>query len=131
MILDTNAVSALFAGEESIKKHLRGTHKHHLPLTVSGEYRFGLARSSQKALLSSLLEILERESYLLFIDIETTKHYATIKQQLKSAGTPIPENDVWIAALAAQHKLPILSKDKHFDHVHGIKRVSWSVILKK
>ncbi|MDJ0764532.1 MAG: PIN domain-containing protein [Myxococcota bacterium] len=125
MILDTNAVSALFAGDSGIKRHLMGGHKHHLPLIVCGEYRFGLLNSSKEVLLTSLLESLEKESYLLSLDVQTSKHYAHIRQQLKTCGTPIPENDIWIAALAAQYALPILSNDKHFDYVHDIKRIDW------
>ncbi|MEE8590696.1 MAG: PIN domain-containing protein [Spirochaetia bacterium] len=44
---------------------------------------------------------------------------------LKAAGTPLPENDLWIAALVRQYDLPLLSKDRHFDNVQGISRLSW------
>ena len=40
-------------------------------------------------------------------------------------GRPIPENDVWIAALARQHELPIVSRDEHFDDVPGVERLAW------
>jgi tRNA(fMet)-specific endonuclease VapC len=56
---------------------------------------------------------------------ETAIHYANIRQQLKRNGTPLPANDVWIAALARQHDLPILSRDVHFDVVTGVTRLSW------
>ena len=125
MILDTNAVSALFAGNDALKEKLMKSHKHHLPLIVSGEYRFGLLGSSKRKLLESLLQTLEKESYLLTLDVETSELYAQIRRQLKADGTPIPENDIWIAALAMQFKLPILSQDKHFDCVQHIRRVSW------
>jgi predicted nucleic acid-binding protein len=94
MILDTNAVSAMFAGDASIEPVLRESKKLHLPLIVSGEYRFGLMGSRKAAELEALLIILEQESRLLTIDIETTKSYAHIRHELKTAGTPIPENDV-------------------------------------
>jgi predicted nucleic acid-binding protein len=96
-----------------------------LPLIVSGEYRFGLMGSKKAAELEALLIILEQESKLLTIDIETTKSYAHIRHELKSAVTPIPENDVWIAALARQHNLPVVSRDRHFDAVKAILRIAW------
>lgn len=46
-------------------------------------------------------------------------------RSLKRAGQPIPGNDVWIAALGRQHALPILSLDRHFDLVAGVRRISW------
>jgi tRNA(fMet)-specific endonuclease VapC len=50
---------------------------------------------------------------------------ARIRRLLESAGTPIPMNDLWIAAIASQHSLPIISRDAHFDLVPGITRVTW------
>ena len=58
-------------------------------------------------------------------DSETARQYATIRKELKEAGTPIPWHDLWIAAQARQHFLPILSRDTHFDYVRGITRLTW------
>jgi tRNA(fMet)-specific endonuclease VapC len=44
---------------------------------------------------------------------------------LKQAGHPVPANDAWIAALALEHRLPVLSRDRHFDDVRGLRRESW------
>jgi predicted nucleic acid-binding protein len=62
---------------------------------------------------------------VLEISNETTHHYAAIGVELRQAGTPIPSNDLWIAALSRQHKLPILSRDRHFDAVAGVERLNW------
>ena len=51
--------------------------------------------------------------------------YRDVRTELKRAGTPIPSNDVWIAALSRQHRLPLLSRDRHFDAVPGIRRLAW------
>ncbi len=104
---------------------LTGESRHHLPLIVVGEYRYGLLRSRQGRLLGELLDTLVRESIVLAIDLETTAAYAEVRQGLRRQGTPIPENDVWIAALARQHGLPVVSRDEHFDRVRGITRQSW------
>ncbi len=62
---------------------------------------------------------------VLDIDEETTHHYAAIGLELKRIGKPIPANDLWIAALCRQHALPLVSRDRHFDLVRGIRRIDW------
>jgi tRNA(fMet)-specific endonuclease VapC len=125
VILDTNAVSALFAGEPGVERLLSGSERHHLPVIVLGEYQVGLLRSKRRKRLLELLDALARESILLNIDQETAAAYAVTREKLRRAGTPIPENDVWIAALAVQHGEPVASRDRHFDHVPGVKRLQW------
>ena len=125
MILDTNAVSALLAGDSALGRVLAVTNKHHLPLTVTGEYLFGLMASNKRGALEPIFEQLETESIILFPNRETAVHYAEIRHALRQLGTPIPENDVWIAALAVQHSLQIVSRDPHFDHVHDVQRIAW------
>ncbi|NOY94229.1 MAG: type II toxin-antitoxin system VapC family toxin [Deltaproteobacteria bacterium] len=94
-------------------------------MIVVGEYRYGLARSRKRRSLLALLDRMEQESILLVIDAETAKHYARVREELRKIGRPIPENDVWIAALAMQHREPIVSRDTHFDFVPGVTRLSW------
>lgn len=125
MILDTNAVSALFSGDPSIEEALEENDQHHLPVIVIGEYRYGLARSRDRSRLSRLLDLLIHHSILLSVELETTIHYAVLREELRRRGRPIPENDVWVAALARQHDLRVLSRDEHFDEVPGLQRVSW------
>jgi len=125
MILDTNAVSALFEGDPAIEAILAVAAKHHLPIPVIGEYRYGIIGSRQRQDLEQLLQRLEEKSFLLYPDRDTTRHYAEVRHQLRTIGRPIPENDVWIAALARQHALKIVSRDRHFDNVVGIERVCW------
>lgn len=125
MILDTNAVSALFAGAEGIESVLQGEDQHHLPTVVLGEYRYGILRSRHREHLSRLLDTLASASRVLTVDAVTADRYATVRDELRRQGTPIPENDVWIAALARQHALPVVSRDRHFDHVKGLRRRDW------
>jgi predicted nucleic acid-binding protein len=125
MILDTNAVSALLAGDKSIKQALGVAERHHLSAVVLGEYRYGLRSSRHRHALEALLDELESESLSLVVDGATARHYADIRDELKVAGRPIPENDIWIAALARQHRLPVVSRDAHFDEVSGVRRIGW------
>ena len=125
MILDTNAVSDLFAGNRDLAKQLSPSERHHLPIFVIGEYRYGLTGSRARGELEALLERLERESVILYPDRTTTVHYAAVRHRLRVTGSPMPENDVWIAALAVQHELPIVTRDRHFDFVEGVTRIDW------
>ncbi len=125
MILDTNAISGLLAGDEALGRILGDADRHHVPIVVVGEYRYGLRASARGQELSVVLDSLLRESHILYLDLETASRYATVRQGLKQRGTPLPENDVWIASLALQHRLPVVSRDHHFDLVPSVRRVPW------
>ena len=125
MILDTNAVSALFVGDAALERLLAVGPRHELPVIVIGEYRYGLARSRARRTLLPLLETLIDESTVLEIGPRTAEVYAQVRERLRAAGTPIPENDVWISALAIEHGLDLVSRDTDFDRVAGLRRRSW------
>jgi predicted nucleic acid-binding protein len=96
-----------------------------IPVIVLGEYRYGIAQSKQRASYEAWLD-----SNLLHFDVlsvtdETAVAYAALRVMLKRSGRPIPANDAWIASLALQHRLPVLSRDEHFDVVPGLDRTSW------
>lgn len=125
MILDTNALSALLDRDAALLGVIRQTPELALPVIVLGEFRFGIAVSRRRAAYE---EWLARDLSLfrvLPIVEETSTHYAAIRLELKANGTPIPANDVWIAALAREHHLSVVSQDMHFDCVTGIRRVGW------
>lgn len=125
MILDTNAVTAILDGDVGITGVVTRSTKTYLPVPVLGEYRFGLKSSRDRVKLGNSLQILVAKSDILGTDFTTAEYYADIRHELKLAGKPIPENDLWIAALARQHSLDIVSNDTHFDHVAGLKRRGW------
>jgi tRNA(fMet)-specific endonuclease VapC len=125
VILDTNAVSALADGAPAVLEVLADVERLSLPVIVLGEFRFGAAQSRHRARYEAWLTRLSAASQVLPIDEETARHYATVRERLRAAGRPIPSNDAWIAALALQHQVPVLSRDQHFDVVVGVRRVSW------
>lgn len=125
MILDTNAVSSLFDGDETLEGLLASQPRHHLPVIVIGEYRFGLFRSRYREQLGALLATLVRESSVLLVDETTAEVYSSVREELRRKGRPIPENDIWIAALALQHQQAVVSRDNHFDSITGLERVDW------
>ncbi len=125
MILDTNAVSSLLAGDPALGDLLAASPRHHLPVLVIGEYLFGLARSHHRERLGLLFASLIRESRVLVVDQVTAEVYSQVREGLRAKGRPIPENDVWIAALALQHEQSVVSRDDHFDSVRGVTRLGW------
>ena len=125
MILDTNALSAFADGVAPVVQQLATADELHIPVIVLGEYRFGIATSRRRREYERWLARGHSFWNVLPLVEDTATHYASIRQQLKSTGTSLPANDVWIAALARQHDLPILSRDTHFDAVPGLTRLSW------
>ena len=125
MILDTNALSAYLDRTPEAVEVVSEARELAIPVIVAGEFAFGIAQSRHReAYERSLRRMLDR-STVLDIGIETARHYAAIRLELKSAGKPIPSNDVWIAALSRQHAIPVMSRDTHFDFVGGLRRRSW------
>lgn len=125
MIIDTNALSAFFEGDKAIVSLLASADEVCLPVIVIGEYRYGLRGSKLRKKLEPQLMSFAKSCTVLCVLESTTSFYATVRQGLKKQGTPIPENDVWIAALALEYSLPVLSKDRHFEGVKTIDRVEW------
>jgi tRNA(fMet)-specific endonuclease VapC len=125
VILDTNALSAIADGDPDLEPVLRVASTVALPVIALGEYRYGIRQSRNRVKYERWLEVLMERCRVLEVDERTTEDYAEVRAELKHAGQAIPGNDVWIAALARQHALPILSRDRHFDVVPGLRRIAW------
>ena len=125
MILDTNGLSALAEGELRLEPILRKATQIAVPVIVLGEYRYGIQQSRERQRYEHWLVECLPKFRVLNMDEQTTTSYAAVRGELKRAGTPIPSNDVWIAALCRQHSLPVLSRDRHFDLVPGLRRIDW------
>jgi predicted nucleic acid-binding protein len=125
VLLDTNAVSALADGVPEFEAAARAVHRFSIPVIVLGEFWFGIRRSRHRARYQSWLAQLIEASIVLDVDEGTAAKYAALREALRRRGRPIPSNDAWIAALALQHDLAVLSRDAHFDEVEGVRRVAW------
>jgi|JI10StandDraft_1071094.scaffolds.fasta_scaffold781377_2 tRNA(fMet)-specific endonuclease VapC len=123
--LDTNALSDFAAGNEDLGRVLQPFRSLALPAIALGEYRYGLMGSKHQARLSEWLAELLTDVHILEVKARTSTVYARVRQQLRKAGTPIPENDVWIAASAIEHDLPLLTRDRHFRNVNGLEVLTW------
>jgi len=125
MILDTNALSAWAEGHAGIEQPLRAADRLVVPSVVLGEYYFGIRQSQHRRRYEEWLIRFLPLAEIAAITSATAGLYADIRLVLKRAGAPIPANDVWIAALARQHALAILSNDRHFDRVGGVRRIAF------
>ena len=120
LLIDTNIVIELFRGNQTIIELLDKQQTVYIPFAVLGELYLGAYRSANE--LKKVQEIknfLER-CIVLFADATTADKYAIIKTVLLSKGKPIPENDIWIAAIAMHYQLPLYTNDEHFKEVEGI-----------
>jgi tRNA(fMet)-specific endonuclease VapC len=125
LILDTNGLSALADGDPRLEHLIQKTAQIALPVIVLGEYRYGIRESRNRARYERWLADVAANTRVLEVDAGTAEQYADVRHELKRRGCPIPGNDLWIAALARQYDLPLLSRDRHFDLVPGIERIAW------
>ncbi len=119
LALDTNRYRDVFNGEPETLQVLEEAELVVLPFIVVGELRAGFAGGQRRAENELTLRrfLLKPGVEVFFADEQTTHHYANLYRQLRQQGTPIPTNDIWIAALAVQHDLVLHARDKHFDHL--------------
>lgn len=120
-LLDTNIVIALFKGEPKVLKELARC-KIYVPAIVIGELRYGAEKSERADSNHTQIDALINEVTVLPITAETGKCYGDIKNQLRSSGRPIPENDIWIAAITVQNSITLITRDKHFENVNDLKK---------
>lgn len=125
MILDTNALSAWAEGDVSIEPVLRSATEVVIPVIVLGEFDYGIRQSRHFQRYADWLDANLSSVEIALIDRDVAHAYGAVRLELKRAGTPIPINDTWIAAIARHRRLPVVSRDEHFDAVSGIRRVSW------
>lgn len=126
LVIDTNAYSGFMRGEQRAVAALRAAHEIHLPLIVLAELLAGFAAGSrpQKNRDELARFMASPRVHLMKPDEKTAQHYADVFVALRRLGVPIPTNDLWIAALARQHRLPLLSFDAHFGAVPGVALVA-------
>lgn len=124
VLLDTNVVIAFFSGEKAATQHVAQS-KIFVSSTVLGELHFGARKSAQAAANETRIEEFASSASVLSWDAETARHYGQIKDGLRLKGRPIPENDIWIAASAIHHGLPLATRDDHFRSVDGLRIETW------
>jgi tRNA(fMet)-specific endonuclease VapC len=124
LALDTNRYTDLCRGDVSVVETIELAEEVWLPFILLGELRAGFAVGSQGPRNEAVLRrfLLKPAVGVLFADEQTTHHYAAVFRQLRKQGTPIPTNDMWIAALVLQHSLILFARDAHFDALPQLPR---------
>ncbi|ACX52444.1 PilT protein domain protein [Ammonifex degensii KC4] len=124
-LLDTNIVIALFKGDASVRRNLAKAEKVFIPAIVLGELYYGAYKSGQAERNLSRIEEFVGNIAVLACNAGTAREYGVIKNQLRAKGRPIPENDIWIAAVARQQGLVLVTRDDHFGEVEDLKLEKW------
>jgi predicted nucleic acid-binding protein len=117
--LDTSAYSNFRRGNEELAALLDQAELVGVSTIALGEMRTGFLLSGRRQRNETELEaFLENPAVeVLQVDRETSRHYAEIVAELRKAGTPLPTNDIWIAATAARNGITVLTCDEHFDRI--------------
>ena len=125
LALDTNRYTDLCRGDRSVVEAVENADEVWLPFIVLGELRAGFAVGTRGPLNEAVLRrfLLKPGVGVLYADEQTTHHYAAIYRQLRKQCTPVPTNDMWIAALVLQHSLVLFARDAHFDALPQLTRV--------
>ena len=124
-LLDTNIVIGLFAADETITESLKQAESVFVSSIVLGELCYGAYKSQRVQENISRMDKFAVANAVLHNDTETARQYGAIKERLYRKGHPIPENDIWIAAVALQFNLTLVSRDAHFAEITDLQVDSW------
>lgn len=125
LALDTNAYRLMMDADAEATKVVRFAERVFIPVPVLAELRFGFLNGTRgRENEATLIRFLDQPRVdVLRCDEETTVRYAELKLQLKRQGTPIPINDVWIAALVLQHGATLFTRDSDFERIPQLPRL--------
>lgn len=124
-LLDTNIIVALFKDDENVRTRIAASSEVFVPAVAIGELYYGAHHSARVEKNLRQVGEFAATSTVLSVDLVTAEHYGHIKNKLKTKGNPLPENDVWIAAIAQQHSLTVVTRDQHFKEIDGLLLEEW------
>lgn len=124
-LLDTNIVIALFASEPSVVDKFANADDVFLCSIVVGELYYGARKSARLVENVARIYKLTATNPILDCDLDTSKQYGIVKESLRAKGKLIPDNDIWIAAIALQYGITFATRDAHFDEVKGLSVANW------
>jgi len=124
-LLDTNIVIAIFARDPAVQTRLAHAAEVFVPVTTLGELYYGAHKSTHARANLQRIEEFAASNTILMCDTETARQYGEIKNALRAKGKPIPENDIWIGAIAKQYGLIVATRDGHFSNIEGLTAEIW------
>src|SRR3954469_1575872 len=124
--VDTNRLTDLLRGDARLAERLGTCDEVWVPLMVLGEIKAGFHGGTQRHRNEALLQrfLAKATVSVLLPSRETAEHYARIFVQLKRGGPTVPYNDLWSAALAREHDLTLITRDRHFERISQLPRES-------
>lgn len=125
LAVDTNAVIAYREGISAVCTLIDMTDIVCLPVIVLGELRYGAINSAKPEKNEQDINKFSDNSVIMPIDEAVAIRYARVRSELKKRGHPIPENDIWIAAICLESGVPLLSSDGHFEYINGLEVINW------
>jgi tRNA(fMet)-specific endonuclease VapC len=120
LLLDTSIVIGIFRRDPTAERMVHASGAAFLPVPALGELYLGVPRSPRPDVALAQLTSFVATVTVLPCDSETSRLYGGIKHELWAKGRPLPENDMWIAAIARQHDLTVATRDAHFDQITGL-----------
>lgn len=114
-LLDTNVIIDLFAEDPTVHENIANAAEIFVPCIAIGELYFGAYRSLKVQKNLNRIDEFALNNAVLVCNTDTAKKYGAIKNRLKKKGEPIPENDIWISAIAQQYELTLVTKNSHFE----------------
>lgn len=124
-LMDTNAIIALQRDNDALKKLLSTASDVFVPAIAVGELYYGAYKSRRVEDNRKNVASFIANRFVLNVDVNTADIYGQVKQILRTKGRPIPENDIWIAALSIQYDLTLITADAHFNEVDNLKLQGW------
>ena len=125
VLLDASVVIDHFRGDPRIGQALEKAAALYLSTVVLGELYYGAFRSAYREKQLEQVRRFLRAVVVIGADAQTSEVYGRLRSELAEGGRPIPENDIWIAALALQYRLPLATRDQHFGRIAGLDVLSW------
>jgi len=124
-LLDTNIIIAALFSDAEVLARIDDANEYFVSTIVLGEMLYGAFHSTNvEANLERLRAFVDHAGFLS-CDDQTAELYGEIKSSLRQQGSPIPDNDIWIAASSLQHSLTLVTRDVHFDKVNNLQRARW------
>jgi tRNA(fMet)-specific endonuclease VapC len=124
-VLDSNVVIALFDREVSVLEQISAAERTIIPIPVIGELYYGAFKSQRSRSNIEKIDALALSHTIAGVNFDTAQLYGEIKSLLHRRGMPIPNNDIWIAAVALQHGAAVATRDAHFNVIDNLTVARW------
>ena len=125
VLLDSNFIVALFQQDPGAQSALLAAERVFGPSVALGELYYGAQKSSRREENVARVDRFAVVNEVLPPDVESARQYGAIRNALRRKGKPVPDNDIWVAAIARQHDLKLVTRDEHLREIEGLTTEDW------